>query len=160
MSVVTHAPQAVGDLLLVYLNWSSVFSCVFIQLANVLIAQTVSLSLVVLYFFHDDVIFWSVLWQYLFKFMVKILNNLLAIYNVILDGLESWLDKDFTINPICEKLSNRFACINKMVQKMKKKHLQLTQSNWKEVATSFLSTSIRVPTIQIIVKAKTPQRGQ
>ena len=45
--------------------------------------------------------------------MEKILNKFPAEYDVILDGLESHLDKDLTINHIHEKLNNCCTCIEK-----------------------------------------------
>ena len=60
------------------------------------------------------------------EFMVKVLNNLPAEYNVVLDGLESQLDKDSKIDHIHENMNNYLVFIQKRVQKMKKKRWQLT----------------------------------
>ena len=55
------------------------------------------------------------------EFMVKMLNNLPAQYNVIFDGLGRQLDKDLAINYIHEKLSNCFTHIKKNGVEMKKR---------------------------------------
>ena len=47
------------------------------------------------------------------EFMVKILNNFPAGYDIVLHGCESSLDKDLTIGHIYEILNNFFACIKK-----------------------------------------------
>ena len=45
-----------------------------------------------------------------------------------------------------------------MMQKIKK--WQLPQSSFKEVVTSVVSTGIKVPTVQTMVKTKRPKKGK